>query len=176
MGSLSRAEVAQVIRRHLPRIKKCYESELSAHPKLKGKVTAKFVVSPSGRVKKTKILASTMNHPPTERCINETIRQMVFPKPRGGGIVRIRYPFRFSRRAPKIVKPRPTGRLKRGVGLITAGGLLAVFGALFKELEGLGSPLRSSRSTTGAGHYMFVGGLVTVGLGTGMLVVDALSD
>jgi hypothetical protein len=96
-GSLSREEIARVIRRHLNQIKYCYEKELSKKPNLKGKVTTKFIIAGTGRVKMSKIYQTTMNHSPTEDCINRIIKMMKFPQPRGGGIVQVVYPFMFQK-------------------------------------------------------------------------------
>jgi hypothetical protein len=97
MGSLSREEIARVIRRHLNQIKHCYEKELTKKPNLRGKVTAKFVIAGTGKVQKSKVFQSTLHHAPSESCINRIIKRMIFPQPRGGGIVVVKYPFMFSR-------------------------------------------------------------------------------
>jgi hypothetical protein len=97
MGSLSREEIARVIRRHLNQIKHCYEKELTKKPNLRGKVTAKFIIAGTGRVQKSKTFQSTLHHAPSESCINRIIKRMIFPQPRGGGIVMVKYPFMFSR-------------------------------------------------------------------------------
>jgi len=37
-----------------------------------------------------------LRNPTMEVCINQRIRRWVFPEPKGGGIVIVKYPFRFS--------------------------------------------------------------------------------
>ncbi len=45
MGSLDKELIRQVIHRNRGQIRYCYESELTSHPNLKGKVAIKFVIS-----------------------------------------------------------------------------------------------------------------------------------
>ena len=85
-----------VIRKHLNRIKYCYEKELIKKPDLRGKVTSRFVIAASGRVQTAKVYQTTMNHAPAERCIARVFKRMRFPKPRGGGIVLVTYPLMFQ--------------------------------------------------------------------------------
>jgi hypothetical protein len=37
-----------------------------------------------------------MASPDVEACLVSRVRQFRFPEPRGGGIVRVNYPFRFA--------------------------------------------------------------------------------
>jgi hypothetical protein len=96
-GSLSKEEIARVIRRHLNQIKYCYEKELTKKPNLRGKVTTKFIIAGTGRVQMAKIYQTTMGYAPTEKCIVRIIKMMRFPQPRGGGIVQVVYPFMFQK-------------------------------------------------------------------------------
>ena len=96
-GSLSKEEIARVIRRHLNQIKYCYEKELTKKPNLRGKITSRFIIAGTGRVQMAKVYQTTMGYAPTEKCIVRIIKMMRFPQPRGGGIVSVTYPFMFQK-------------------------------------------------------------------------------
>ncbi len=92
-GSLSKSVIQRVIRSKLTGIRYCYEKQLIVQPNLKGKVTAKFMIAPTGAV--SRVSASGMT-PAVSQCIEKTIQSMQFPPPSGGGIVSVTYPFIFS--------------------------------------------------------------------------------
>ena len=81
---------------YLPRIKFCYQKELVKNPKLFGKITIRFIIGKDGRVSMAKVQSSTMHNKIVENCVVRVFYQMAFPKPRGGGIVIVTYPFIFK--------------------------------------------------------------------------------
>ena len=95
-GSLSREEIEAVIRANLAKIKACYERNLQAKRGLAGRVMMGFTIQPNGRVSTSTIVSSDLNHGPTQSCITSEIRRWNFPLPRGGGQVKVRYPFVFT--------------------------------------------------------------------------------
>ncbi|MCK6544328.1 AgmX/PglI C-terminal domain-containing protein [Myxococcota bacterium] len=95
-GSLSREDIARVIRRNLARFKYCYEKELNANPNLQGKVSVYFTIAPTGSVAEASIRETSMNDQNVESCVEKVMRSLVFPKPQGGGIVVVTYPFVFQ--------------------------------------------------------------------------------
>lgn len=95
-GSLSREEIESVIRANLAKIKGCYERNLQAKRGLAGRVMTRFTIQQNGRVSTASILNSDLNHGPTESCITSEIRRWKFPLPRGGGEVKVSYPFVFT--------------------------------------------------------------------------------
>lgn len=96
MGSLDKELIRRVIHEHLPQIRYCYEKELSRNPGLFGKVATQFTISADGNVQSAEVQQSTMNNAEVERCITSKIRTWVFPKPKGGGVVIVKYPFIFK--------------------------------------------------------------------------------
>jgi TonB family protein len=96
MGSLDKELIRQVIRRNVGKIRYCYETQLTRNPKLNGKVAIKFVISPSGTVSTASVAQSTANNPELESCVASRVRLLEFPKPKGGGMVIVTYPFVFS--------------------------------------------------------------------------------
>ena len=95
-GSLKRAEIARVIQRNLPRFKFCYEKQLTAKPNLGGKVSVQFTIAPTGSVARASVRETSMNDTTVETCVVNVMRSLKFPKPKGGGIVVVTYPFVFA--------------------------------------------------------------------------------
>ncbi|MEQ9500529.1 MAG: AgmX/PglI C-terminal domain-containing protein [Deltaproteobacteria bacterium] len=95
-GSLSKEEIGRVIRRNLARFKYCYEKQLNANPNLSGKISIYFTIAPTGSVAAAKVRETSMNDKTVEACTVKVMRSLKFPKPRGGGIVVVTYPFVFA--------------------------------------------------------------------------------
>jgi pSer/pThr/pTyr-binding forkhead associated (FHA) protein len=92
-GSMDKELIRRVIHEHRAQVRYCYESELQRHPGLNGKVTVKFVIGPAGAVQKSGIDNSTLGNASVENCIVARVYQWQFPKPKGGGVVQVSYPF-----------------------------------------------------------------------------------
>jgi TonB family protein len=96
MGSLDKELIRKVIHANRGQIRFCYESQLNRFPKLEGKVAVKFVISPSGTVASSTVAQSTVGNAELETCVAGRVRTWVFPKPKGGGVVIVTYPFIFK--------------------------------------------------------------------------------
>ncbi len=96
LGALDKSIIDRIVKQHLPQIRYCYQKELNKNPKLFGKIVVKFVISKEGEVSSASTKSSTMNNPIVEKCINSRFMRMRFPKPKGGGIVIVSYPFVFN--------------------------------------------------------------------------------
>ncbi|MEM6366798.1 MAG: AgmX/PglI C-terminal domain-containing protein [Myxococcota bacterium] len=96
MGSLPKEVIRRVIQENIAQIRYCYEKELTRSPGLFGKVATEFVIGGNGRVQTTKVTQSTLGSPPVERCMMQKIKTWRFPKPKGGGIVVVKYPFALN--------------------------------------------------------------------------------
>jgi len=117
-GTLTKSEIRHGINRGMPGIQHCYEKGLLILPSLSGRVVVEFMIRQAGRVTSAKIASSTMTFPSVEACIVKRVKQLRFPRPKGGGIVKVSYPFVFrtagSRRPstapqPARTQPRPAG-------------------------------------------------------------------
>jgi hypothetical protein len=95
-GSLSREEIQRVVKRHMNQIKYCYEKQLAKSPNLQGKVVAFWVIAGTGLVQTAKASQNTMSNKAVEKCIIKVVKRMRFPRPKGGGVVTVTYPFVFS--------------------------------------------------------------------------------
>ena len=92
-GSLDKEIIRRIIRRHLNEVKFCYERELMKKADLYGRIMIQFTISGTGQVVASVVQNSTMNNPEVEQCIAGAVRRWEFPKPQGGGIVIVSYPF-----------------------------------------------------------------------------------
>ncbi len=92
-GSLDKEIIRRIIRRHLNEVKFCYERELVKNAGLSGRVMIQFTIAGTGAVVASAVQSSTMNNPTVEMCIAQSVRRWEFPKPQGGGIVVVTYPF-----------------------------------------------------------------------------------
>jgi TonB family protein len=96
MGSLDKELIRQVIKRNIGQIRYCYESQLSRYPKLNGKVSVKFIITAQGTVSSSNVAQATTNNAELETCVAGRVHTWQFPKPKGGGVVVVTYPFLFK--------------------------------------------------------------------------------
>lgn len=93
--ALRKEQIQAVLRQHQREIRHCYEKELATNPKLIAKITPRFTIGPQGRVTQVELGQVKQEHAQLARCLKQRILQMQFPKPLGGGVVQINYPFVF---------------------------------------------------------------------------------
>ncbi|MBI2378758.1 MAG: AgmX/PglI C-terminal domain-containing protein [Deltaproteobacteria bacterium] len=97
-GGLDRELIRRIVEDHKVQVRYCYERELITSPGLFGKVDLEWVIDSEGHVSSTDVKSSTLSNPSVERCLRSKISSWIFPKPRGGGVVVVRYPFAFRAR------------------------------------------------------------------------------
>lgn len=90
--ALDKAIIRRSIKRNIGKLQYCYEKQLVAEPKLEGTVTAEFTIGVDGLVSKS----TASGIPVVDRCIADVIRGIEFPKPSGGAVVNVSYPFVFK--------------------------------------------------------------------------------
>ncbi|MBK7861079.1 MAG: TonB family protein [Archangiaceae bacterium] len=96
MGSLDKGVIRAVISSNRAQIRSCYEKQLVVTPKVEGRVVVRFTITKAGDVESPKILESSLNLAAMEECIAAEVKTWSFPKPKGGGVVIVTYPFAFS--------------------------------------------------------------------------------
>jgi len=96
MGALDRSVTDAVVKRRMNQIRYCYQREITSDPNIAGKVVVKFVVAGDGTVSSASIESSTMGNTAVESCVTSRFLRMMFPEPKGGGIVVVSYAFLFS--------------------------------------------------------------------------------
>lgn len=95
-GALDMETIRRIIRQHQNEYRFCYERELNRKRDLNGKIVMKFTIAGNGSVIAAGVEETTMKSPAVENCIAQRIRRWVFPAPKGGGIVVVKYPFIFK--------------------------------------------------------------------------------
>ncbi|MCC6334602.1 MAG: AgmX/PglI C-terminal domain-containing protein [Myxococcales bacterium] len=92
---LSRDEVLRVVQRHQSEIRFCFESALQKQPSLSGKVSARWVIAPSGDVEAAEISEASLDSADAQACMLSRIRRWRFPT-HGGDQVVVNFPWLFS--------------------------------------------------------------------------------
>lgn len=92
-AGLDKDTIAGTVRRQLPRVRHCYETQLVKNPKLAGTVVVSFAIGPDGAVETASIKSSTLAHPATESCVVDVVAGLRFSRPEGGARVVVNYPF-----------------------------------------------------------------------------------
>jgi TonB family protein len=99
-GSLSREVIRRSIRRHINEVRFCYEQGLARNPELAGRVSIRFIISPSGAVTSSTVAESTLGDRTAEDCVARAVQRVAFPEPEGGVVVIVTYPFVFNPAEP----------------------------------------------------------------------------
>ena len=85
-GKLPTAIVLRIVRATYPRFRACYELGVDLDPKLKGTVTARFVIDDAGVVSDVKQGPTTIPDPLVASCVMGVFRSMTFPGAEGGDL------------------------------------------------------------------------------------------
>jgi hypothetical protein len=95
MGSIDKELVRKVIQDHAAQIRYCYETQLAINPRLQGKVSIKWVIQGDGSATSAQVDhgATTLDDAKVHECMMSRIQSWAFPKPKGGGIAVITYPW-----------------------------------------------------------------------------------
>ena len=92
-GGLSKYAVRAAIAKYLNQVRACYEMGLQRRPGLMGTVGVHFEVSGNGTVNYSRVGTSSLGDRSVETCITGKMLDWEFPKPKGGQVVKISYPF-----------------------------------------------------------------------------------
>jgi hypothetical protein len=95
-GSIDRELIRRVVRSHLDQLRYCYDVQLTKNPKLSGKVAVKWVVTEQGTVSSSVVAQTTTGNHELDTCVAGRVLTWVFPKPKGGGVAVVTYPFIFK--------------------------------------------------------------------------------
>lgn len=93
---LTKDEVGRVIHSHMSEIRYCYESTMLASPDLEGKLVLDFTISSQGSIQVASVRESSLRDPRLDDCVVRRLTKWQFPKPKGGVVVAVTYPFIFK--------------------------------------------------------------------------------
>jgi hypothetical protein len=95
VGSIDKELIRAVIREHAAQIRFCYEEQLAVNPKLAGKVAIRWTIDADGNASNATIDAgsTSLADDKVHQCMMARIVSWQFPKPKGGGIAVITYPW-----------------------------------------------------------------------------------
>jgi len=96
LGRLPPSLIKQRIRDHFPRFRACYERGLDVDPTCTGTVAVRFIIEPTGAVRRAEISeGSTLADPNVRACVLASYRRLAFPRPVGGAVM-VTYPIAFT--------------------------------------------------------------------------------
>jgi TonB family protein len=95
-GSLDKEIIRRIVRQHLNEVRFCYEEALAGHPQLGGRIVVQFSIAGTGRVLTSVLNSSTVGAPKVDACVVNAVKRWEFPKPNGGGLVIVSYPFQLT--------------------------------------------------------------------------------
>ncbi|MGB1274863.1 MAG: AgmX/PglI C-terminal domain-containing protein, partial [Nannocystaceae bacterium] len=95
-GALDKDIIRRIVRAHINEVRHCYNLGLQKNPNLAGKVEIEFKIAASGKVLTSSTRRSSVADTKVSKCITNAVKRWKFPKPRGGGIVNVTYPFHLS--------------------------------------------------------------------------------
>jgi hypothetical protein len=90
VGDPDKAIIRRYVKRNIQKIQYCYEKELLAKSNLSGTVQTQFFITPNGNVASS---TGSGVDPNVANCVASVIKGIEFPKPKGGGIAVITYPW-----------------------------------------------------------------------------------
>jgi TonB family protein len=95
-GSLDKEIIRRIVRLHMNEVKYCYEKALTTQAGLSGRISVQFAIGQNGQVFSSVLQTSSMGNARVENCVVSAVRRWEFPKPSGGGMAIVVYPFNFS--------------------------------------------------------------------------------
>lgn len=92
-GALDKDIVRRIVRSHITEVRACYTAGLARDPTLMGRIAIEFTIGATGDVTAVEVGDSTLRDPEVADCIVEAVGSFKFPKPEGGAVVVVTYPF-----------------------------------------------------------------------------------
>lgn len=95
-GGLDKESVKRAIAAYRKDIRTCYERSLLTNPKISGRVSYKWEISPAGPVNWINVQKSTLNSNTLVSCVQDVIKGINFPRASNGQKTIVIYPFEFQ--------------------------------------------------------------------------------
>jgi len=96
LGYLPKKTIQVNILKGLKGVLACYKKRLEKKKTIQGKVLVRFQIDAKGRTQRAEVYKSALRDKGLEECLLAHIRKARFPKPKGGGVIKVHYPFTFS--------------------------------------------------------------------------------
>jgi hypothetical protein len=96
VGSLPKEAIRDVIKADREGVNACYEAALKTNGALAGRIAMRFTVSGEGVVTKAEVASASITDGAMIDCVRGRVLGWKFPKPTGGGLVTVTYPFVFG--------------------------------------------------------------------------------
>jgi TonB family protein len=92
-SALDKSIIRRVVRAHINEVRSCYNQGLVRNPNLRGRLAVQFTIGGTGVVTNAVVGETSLSDPQVGRCVAKAVKRWRFPKPQGGGIVLVTYPF-----------------------------------------------------------------------------------
>jgi outer membrane biosynthesis protein TonB len=97
LGSMDPDSIRRKLLEHLSEFRYCYQSELDEKKSkdVSGVVHLNFNIGPEGDVQRANVSSNSGITSTVKSCVAGVLRDIEFPKPRGGGVVEVKQPMNF---------------------------------------------------------------------------------
>jgi Ca-activated chloride channel family protein len=95
-GSLDKDVIRRIVRAHVNEVRSCYNAALTKDPNVAGRITIEMTIGPDGKISTSVVAANTTTETALGQCIANAVKKWTFPKPVGGGSVKVTYPFELA--------------------------------------------------------------------------------
>lgn len=95
-GNIDKSIIRRIVRSHINEVRACYNQGLVRNPNLHGRVAIQFSIGGTGKVLNSVVGESSLKDPQVGKCVANAVKRWKFPKPPGGGMVLVTYPFRMD--------------------------------------------------------------------------------
>lgn len=97
LGGMDPDVIRQILIRHIPQFRYCYQKELDAtFGRFSGVVRLDFIIGATGDVTRAQVTSASKALPGSvSRCVVRVLKGIKFPEPPGKGVVEVKQPFNF---------------------------------------------------------------------------------
>jgi Ca-activated chloride channel family protein len=96
MGSLDKDIIRRIVRAHINEVRSCYNTALAMDPNVVGTVSIEMTIDADGKISTSIVGTNNTGDEAVGQCIAKAVKKWTFPKPAGGGTVKVTYPFVLS--------------------------------------------------------------------------------
>ncbi len=95
-GGLNKETVRRTLATYKKEIRTCYERALNIKPKIRGRVSYKWTITPKGATAGIATVKATTESPTLARCVQDVIKSIRWPSSKNGNPTVVKYPFEFQ--------------------------------------------------------------------------------